>query len=206
MIFTGSINIFANDKFTIAELIFMITNSLKEDLIRDFQEQKKSLQEQIALVDPMATSLRKPAAKRLFNSGLIIFTEIIMWLLVVATIAFIFLMDKIYPFFLTQQIMHDSNVKAHYNASDLIALDWSIKGMAGIIALLFAIIARMLASIRLKNTVLNITGRNMKELVQQMLHRKAAMETMEQRHPIDLPISSDAIVVNNEKTHNDILL
>jgi hypothetical protein len=183
-----------------------MTHTLQEELTRDFLEQKKAINEQLLLVDPMATSLRKPAARRLFHNGLIILLEIVMWLLFIACIAFIFLMDKLYPFFLIGQLMQDSAIKDHFNHYDMSLLDWTIKGMVAVIALLFVIMARMLGAIRMKNTILNVAGRNMKSLAEQMLHRKAVMESMAQRHPLDLPSDSDSIVVQNQKPHNDILL
>jgi hypothetical protein len=183
----------------------MIPHNLKDDLIRDFIEQKKSINEQLILVDPMAASLRKPAAKHLFHNGLIVLLEILVWLLAVGCIAFIFLMDKIYPFYLLNQILHDSSMKEKLNHNDMMMLIWSIKGLVGLVALLFIFIARMLSTIRNKNTILNVAGRNMKSLAEQMLHRKAVMESMEQRHPLDLPTNNDSIIIN-QKPHNDILL
>ena len=184
----------------------MVSNNLKEDLIRDFLEQKKSINEQLQLIDPMAASLRKPAAKRLFHNGLIILFEILAWLLFVGCIALIFLIDRVAPFYIMSRIMHDTNIKATYNIDDLHLLDWSIKGLVAIIGILFLIIARMLTSIRMKNTVLNIAGKNMKSLAEQMLHRKAIIDSFEQRYELELPADTDSIVIQNHKPHNDILL
>lgn len=184
----------------------MISNNLKEDLIRDFLEQKKSINEQLLLIDPMAASLRKPAAKRLFHNGLIILFEILAWLLFLGCIALIFLMDRIAPFYIMNRILHDSGIKEHYNMADLNLLNWSIMGLVAIIGILFLIIARMLASIRMKNTVLNIAGRNMKALAEQMLQRRAVIDSLEQRYQLELPSDTDSIVVQQNKPHNDILL
>ena len=180
--------------------------NLQEDLIRDFQEQKKTINEQVALIDPMATSLRKPAAKRLFNAGLIVFMEIMAWLLLLACIAFVLFADKLYPFYYLNQLLHDTSLAQRYKQEDLKVLYWSIKGIGIFAALLFLIIARMLGTIRLKNSVLHIAGRNMKLLVEQLLKRKAAMENLEQKYPVELPYSDDAIVMPVPKPHNDILL
>lgn len=179
--------------------------TLSEDLIRDFQEQKKATNEQIMLVDPMATSLRKPAAQRLFHTGLIVFMEILAWLLFLGCIAFAIFSDKLYPFYYLNQLLHDTSLGEQYKENDIRVLYWSVKGMAVLIGLLFLIVARMLGAIRLKNSILNIAGRNMKILVEQMLRRKAAMEILEQKYPIDLPSSDDAVVMP-QKPHNDILL
>lgn len=183
----------------------MTTHNLKDDLIRDFLDQKKAINEQLSLVDPMAASLRRPAARHLFHNGLIVLFEIVAWLLVLGCIALIFLLDRIYPFYQLNQILHDSSIKDRFNHNDLVILDWSVKGLVGAVALLFVFIARMLGSIRMKNTILNVAGRHMKSLAEQMLQRKAVMENMAQRYPMDLPASSDSIVVN-QKPHNDILL
>jgi hypothetical protein len=184
----------------------MVSNNLKEDLIRDFLDQKKSINEQLLLIDPMAASLRKPAAKRLFHNGIIILLEIIFWLLFLGCIALIFLMDRVTPFHVLNQLMHDSDIKSHYNTADLHLLHWAIVGLIAVIGVLFFLITRMLAAIRMKNTVLHIAGRNMKALVEQMLHRKAVINSFEQRYEVELPSDTDSIVIQNQKPHNDILL
>lgn len=184
----------------------MSSNQLKEDLIRDFLEQKKQLNEQLLLIDPMAASLRKPAAKRLFHNGMIILFEIITWLLFLGSIALIVLMNRLAPFHIVERLIHDANIKEQYSAADLNLLYWSITGLIAIIGILLLIVARMLAAIRMKNSVLNIAGRNMKSLAEQMLHRKAVMNSLEQRYQLELPSDSDSIVIQNQKPHDDILL
>jgi hypothetical protein len=186
--------------------IIMKPLNLQEDLIRDFQEQKKTINEQVDLIDPMATLLRKPAARRLFHTGMIIFLEIIAWLLLLGCIAFAVFMDKLYPFYLLNQITHDSSLAERYHQYDMNLLHWGIRGMAVVAALLLFIIARMLGTIRLKNSVLHVAGRNMKLLVEQLLRRKAAMEGLEQRHPSEMLADDDSVVMPVQKPHNDILL
>lgn len=180
--------------------------TLQEDLIKDFQEQKKAVKEHISLVDPMATSLRKPVAQRLFNSGFIVLMEIVCWVLVLGLIALALFMDKLQPFFLLNQLVNDAVIVEKYSKHSLDMLFWTIRGMAVVMALLFLIIARMLAKIRLKNSVLHIAGKNMKQLAEQMLKRKAAMETISQRYPTEMPSNDDTIIVNKPINHNDELL
>jgi hypothetical protein len=179
--------------------------SIQEDLIRDFQEQKKTINEQVKLIDPLATSLRKPAAKRLFHAGFLVFLEILAWLLFLGTIAFVLFMDKLYPFYYLNQIQNDSQLSTNYKTSDLNLLSLSVRGMALVAAVLMAVIARMLSRIRQKNSVLHLAGKNMKLLIEQLLKRKATMEALEQRHMLEMPSSDDAVVMP-QKPHNDILL
>lgn len=179
---------------------------LQDDLIKDFQEQKKVIREQIGLIDPLATSLRKPAAKRLFHAGFLVFMEIISWMLCLGCIAVVIFQSKLYPLYLLSQMLHDTALSGKYKLYDLQMLDWTVKGILLFVALLFVVIARMLAQIRQKNAVLYLAGKNMKILVEQHLQRKAAMESLEQKHPISMPSDSDTIILPPVKPHDDTLL
>lgn len=180
--------------------------ALQEDLIRDFQEQKKTIREQVKLIDPMATSLRKPAAKRLLHAGFLVFMEILTWILFLGSVAFVLFLNKLYPFYLLNSLVHDATITDRYKPEDLQMLSWGLKGIAIFAAVLLLIIARMLATIRMKNSVLNVAGRNMKLLMEQMLQRKAGMESLEQRYPTEMPSSDDDIVRPVQRPHDDVLL
>ena len=180
--------------------------TLQEDLIRDFQEQKHNIAEQVSLIDPMATLLRKPAAKRLIHAGLLVVVEIFSWILVLATIAFIIFIDKLYPYYLIPKISNDAHVLVKYTEQDMRMLAWAVRGIAMVLVIALVIIARMVATIRKKNSVLNVAGRNMKMLAEQMLKRKASMEMLEQRYPMEMPSDADSIVKPIAKSHDDILL
>ena len=184
----------------------MKPSSLQDDLILDFQEQKRTISEQVLLIDPMATSLRKPAAKRLLHTGFLVFMELLALLLLLAAIAFVVFMDKLYPYFLVNQLLNDTDILVQYKAHDIKMLAWGIKGIGIVVGVSFLVIARMLATVRKKNSVLNIAGKNMKLLAEQMLKRKAAMEMLEQRYPMDMPSNNDSIVRPAFKPHDDILL
>ena len=180
---------------------------LFESLIKDFQEQKKTIQNQIETIDPIATSIRKPAATRLFNSGFLVFLEIIVWLLFLLSIAIILFLNKLFPFHYLDQIAHDTEIIAKYNQKNLITLEWYVKGVFALISILFFLIARMLSKIRMKNSILNITGKSLKIVVEQLLTRKAAMETLEMKFPIELPKHTDNIVLPiDDQGNKDILL
>lgn len=179
---------------------------LKDDLIKDFQEQKKVIREQIALIDPLAASLRKPAARRLFHAGLLVFLEIIFWLLFLACIAVIIFQNKLYPLYLLSQLLHDTSLSDKYKLYDLEMLNWSVKALLLAAGLLCLVVARMLAQIRKKNSVLHLAGKNMKVLVEQHLQRKATIETLEQRYPMDMPLESDTVILPGHKPHDDTLL
>jgi hypothetical protein len=115
-------------------------------------------------------------------------------------------MDRIFPFHLIGRLLHDTAISDNYNPNHVMLLSWIIRGMAVFTALLFYIILRLLGSIRKKNNVLHLTGKNMRLLAEQLLKRKAAMDTLEQKHPVEMPSNADTVVVPAQKPHNDILL
>lgn len=165
----------------------MSVNKFYEDLLNDFKEQKKVLIEQIELFDPLALSLRKPAAQRLMSKGGLIIAEIFCYLLCLAFVAFVFTMNLIFPF--TGLSGPGSFRPVHNPAASQEAeyLSIAVHAMAAVTGILFFIIARMTRRIRLKNNVLHLAGTNMKILVGQHLKRKAAIESIEQRHNLELP-------------------
>lgn len=176
--------------------------TLKEDLILDFQEQKKAISEQIELIDPMASSLRKPAARRMLDAGMLIFMEILTWMILLCFIAFLIFMDKIYPFV----YLNDLNVTAKVSDQELQMLRGAIRALGAASVVLLLIVSRMLRKIRLKNNVLNLTGKNLRLLSEELLKRKSAMNTLMEKHAKELPIDSDTVILPPPKPHNDTLL
>lgn len=164
----------------------MTANRLQDDLLKDFKEQKKMIYEQVELLDPLGTSLRKPAAQRLVSKGFLVFAEIICYLLAIGIITFLFFKDKIYPFYL----LADLRFKPEYQKMGWIniqALNFAVYGIVALVAVLFYGLARTARIIRLKNDILNVAGKNIKEIVGQHLNRKAAIDAIEQRHFLELP-------------------
>lgn len=174
----------------------MSLTRLQEDLLNDFHEQKQSILEQIELFDPLATSLRKPAAQRLASKTGLVIAEILLYILSLAAFAFAIFMNLIYPF--------TSLINVHYiqSITDLTAMkeaeyfSIAVHCMAVFTGVLFFIMARMTRRIRLKNNILSLAGKNMKTLVGQHLKRKASIEAIEQRHRLDFPSYAGEVSVN----------
>ena len=159
---------------------------LQDDLIQEFREEKKMIMAQIDLFNPMALSLRKPAAQRLANKGLIIFAETFCWLSLLGSITFGIFLNKLYPFYILFQLkrVELSKTLGAINVQNLL---WCVYGMIGVVVLLLFFLARTLARIRKKNDVLSIAGKSIKTVVGQHLTRKAAIDAIEQRHFMELP-------------------
>lgn len=184
--------------------------SLYNDLVRDWQEQKALIKEQIKLIDPMATSLRKSTAQRFLSATLNVMMEILMYLLAIGSIAYLFFLDNLGPFYILGKITTTPELKTLFSGNDLSSFGMAIKGLFVVIAVLFLIIGRMLANIRHKNATLSLAGKNMKTISGQHLARKSEIESLEQKHIMVLPqtdITVDSIeVIKKDEDHNDILL
>jgi hypothetical protein len=161
--------------------------SLQDDLLNEFKEEKKMINEQVQLLDPLATSLRKPAAQRLLGNTALILCEIICYLLAIASVAFIFFMNKIYPFYILSDVLYNSKYREEIGIVNITYLNIGIYCLIGLIALLFLIIGRTSRTIRLKNEILHMAGKDIKVIAQEHLKRKAAINVIEQRHFMELP-------------------
>ena len=164
----------------------MATSRLQDDLLHEFREEKRMISSQLDIFDPMAVSLRKPAAQRLANAGLLVFGELLCWLAVLGAIAFAIFLQKLYPFYLLFKIKGPSYTET-LGLQNVQLLLWSFYGMIALAAILFLFLARTLRRIRLKNAILNIAGKHIKTLVGQHLNRKAAIHALEQRHFAEMP-------------------
>lgn len=175
----------------------MALTRLQDDLLHDFKEQKVIIEEQLEVFDPMGVQLAKPAAQRLVNKTLLIITEILCYLLSLASIAFAIFLTKLYPFYILSEI----RFKPEYSKLGTVTVTLftaSVYGLIGLIALLFFLLGWAVGSIRRKNTILNFAGKHIKKLVSQHLKRKAAIDVIEQRHFMEMPVmpASEKVRVN----------
>ncbi|MCD6010534.1 MAG: hypothetical protein K0Q79_396 [Flavipsychrobacter sp.] len=144
------------------------------------------IKEQIELLDPLATSLRKPAAQRLLSSGTLIISEISCYIVSLGGLAFMTFLHKIYPFTALTDIYYDTQNRHRIGGANLLYLVLAIYGLALIGVVLMFIVGRMAREIRLKNDILHHAGKDIKTIVGQHLERKAALDTIEQRHMLGL--------------------
>jgi hypothetical protein len=164
----------------------MALTRLHDDLLLDFKAQKALIYEQIELIDPLGEQLSKPAARRLVDKGVLIFTEVACYVMAAASVAFAFFLDKIYPFYILEEIRFRGKY-ADLGWQNTMMLQFAVYGLIAAIALAFYLIARCVRQMRLKNDILNFAGKQIKLVLAQHLRRKAAIEAIEQRHFEELP-------------------
>lgn len=136
---------------------------------------------QLALLDPLAVSLRKPAAARIWSSIVLLVLEGLSWLGIVTVVAFCIVRDNVYPFYILARLRVKGGALG-FSERDVHYLYWSVLVFAGIIALLLFVIARNLARLRKKNAILQMAASRIKTVVGDQLKRKAAIDTIDQRH------------------------
>ncbi len=167
----------------------MAVTRLQDDLLQHFREEKRLIQLQIDEMEPLSVSLRRRAAARLTGKGLILFGELLCWALLLAAVAAPFFLNKLYPFY---QLYEPATVKT-LGMQHAQALQWSVIALIASTGLLLFFLARALARIRQKNDILHLAGRRIKTLVGQLLQRKAAIDTLEQRHFNELPAPATGV-------------
>lgn len=177
-----------NNPLIFSLLCPMSDPKLQDTLLEEFRQSKKMVHDQIALFEPLASSMRKPAAQRLAQNGLLFVEESLCWLLVLACIAVGIFLNKLYPFYVLFELSATKagDAVGHQNIQMLRLAIYALIGLCGI---LFLIQARSLRKIRKKNTILSLAGKDIKTIIGQLLQRKAAIEVIEQKYFDELPSS-----------------
>ncbi|OJW80207.1 MAG: hypothetical protein BGO69_13340 [Bacteroidetes bacterium 46-16] len=165
----------------------MAANRLHDDLLVDFKDQKELINEQIKIFEPIAESLSRPAAIHLLGQGTLIVMEIVCYLLFLAAIAATILVGTVFPFHMLDDIYAAVPLSSHEVRDSVVILSVVLRGLVIFIGFLFLLLAFNISSIRKKNKILSVAGKHLKTLVGQHLRRKAAIDTIEQRHFVELP-------------------
>ena len=164
----------------------MALTTLKDDLLAEFRDERIMINEQIDILEPLAISLRKPAAIRLLSSGTFLITEYICYIISLAGIVFMVYMNKVKPLSILNELFYNTQYRRDFGAENLLYLLLIVYGLMGISAIFVFIIGRMAREMRLKNDILNLAGKDIKTIVGQHLERKATLENIEQRHMLGL--------------------
>ena len=164
----------------------MSLTNLKDDLLHEFREERRMINAQVEALDPLATSLRKPAAQRIISNSGLIALEILCYLVALGGIVFMIFMKKIYPFYILTDLTYTPEFRNSIGLVNVAYLNIAVYALVALQVVLFYVIGTTLRRVRLKNNILQMAGNNIKTVVEQILARKAAIEAIEQRHFIDI--------------------
>jgi hypothetical protein len=174
----------------------MERSRLQDDLLHEFKEERELISEQLDMLDKVTLALHRPAAAKRWSAGILISMEVLSWLAASGAVAFCFFRDRLYPFHLLAS-MRQKGVPG-FDQSTVNLVYWTLTASAVIIALLLVIVALSLSRIRRKNAVLKLVIPHIKTFVGQHLKRKAALNSIEQRHfgiwtPMDAELAADHV-------------
>ncbi len=169
---------------------------LKEDLLLEFAEEKKMVNQHLSMLDPLALNLRKPIVSRIWSNFQLYLFEALILLSIVGILAFCFLRDTLYPFYVLARL-RAKTLELDISKHDMEGLYLSIYAIAAIMIFLLFILGRCLSKIRKKNTVLQQAAKDMKTIVGDLLKRKAAIEILEQKYLLQTDQVQDLNQLNN---------
>jgi hypothetical protein len=180
----------------------MALTTLKDDLLQEFREECIMIREQMEMLDPLGTALRKPAAQRLISTSTLIITEILCYALFLGGVAFMVMMPQIYPFNVGNTIYHSQEIGNKLGSVNVNNFLLAGMGITGLAVILFLVIGRMARAIRLKNEILHSAGKDIKIILGMHLERMAAIDTIEQRHMlnvsgISMPAEKNKVKIND---------
>jgi len=164
----------------------MPLTTLKEDLLAEFRDERIMISDQIALLDPIATSLRRPAARRLFSSTTLVISEVFCYLLGAGGIAGLVLLNRIYSFSQVYQLVYAGSTARTGVVPNVAYLTGAVYGSLVVGTALAVILGIAAGKIRRKNAILCLAGKDIQTIVGQHLERRAALDTLEQRHMLGL--------------------
>lgn len=180
--------------------------NLYKDLISDFHTHDKSTSEQIALLEPLAVSMKSTSMQRMLQSWWLVLLEVVVWVLVAAAVLGVVLTERVVPFDFISKVSANAATLQALGAQHFDNFYLGVKALFAIIAFALFIIARMVASIRSKNKILSIAAKNMKLVAEQLLRERSHIESMYAKYPFDLPKNQDSIIIGANKNHDDVLL
>jgi hypothetical protein len=164
----------------------MPLTTMNEDLLREFEEECNMVNTQMKMLDPLGTSLRRPAAQRLLSDTTLIITEYICYALFIGILVFAAMAHTIKPFSVMDTIYHNPEINTIVGSPNLNNYLLASYGIVVIAAILVLAIGRMARVIRLKNDILHQAGKDIKTILEQHLQRKAALDIINQRHGLGL--------------------
>jgi hypothetical protein len=167
----------------------------QEEYFKNLDEEKKLISNQLNLLEPLAVQLRKPVVSRVANNIWLVILELFCWLAIVGCLALLFIKDNIYPFYVIERIKIKIN-DLGVSPQDIETYIWAINGFIISIAILFFILARSIRKHRKKNTVIQLAGSSIKQVVGDLLKRKANIESFEHRY-ITVSANKEVQQINN---------
>lgn len=152
-----------------------------------FQQDKKNIpdalgqleesRQLLARIVPVSEKIYSNKAARFVGKGMDIVLEMLFYILGVACVGFIFIMNQVFPFHVLGEIMNRSVYKTVVtNAGDMDSFNIAVKGLVVFIGVLFVVMGMMKNASRNQKNKLQLASIELKHLETIFSARKEALE------------------------------
>lgn len=164
--------------------------TFRKDVLDDIKWEKENINKQMELLQPMINALHKSRGAKLVSSSAYFISELIVWIGIIAAIAWLAFMFIIPPFFDLSNIIYDAKQTGKYTQQTLDTVEWSVRALLVLIIIFLFIIARQLAKLRNKNALSHVAGRTIADMQKKLQERIDKLNAFESKY--DYIIHSDA--------------
>lgn len=157
-------------------------STFRKDVIDDIQWEKDNINHQIEMLEPMKNALHQSAGMKMLSTGGYLFTELVLWLLAIATIVYVVFAFNMTPFYELSNALNSSVRLGELKDHEMITVFWSIRSLIVLIAILIIIIARQLAKLRKKMKMTNVAGKTISDMQKKLEERMSTLLAFEQKY------------------------
>ena len=169
----------------------MALTALEDDLLRELEQERNMVYEQIEVLDPLSVSLRHPLSRRFLGNTILLIFEYLCYLVAIAGILFTAMAHTIYPFTVLNKVYTTKSIITKIGETDFMHFSVAVYALLVLCVLLIFLVGRMARDIRIKTNLLQTVSIDVSEILAQHTERKAAIDYLEQKHEFDF--SGDSI-------------
>ena len=128
-------------------------------------------------IQPVTRQVYANSAMHVIGAGFDMVKEFILYILGIAIIVFVFIMNQVLPFYVLAEIVNkQAYLDATTNKGDIIMFSYVVKGMIVLIGVLFIVFGLMVRSARLRKSMLQKTAKELRNVEDYLGGIKAGLE------------------------------
>lgn len=162
-------------------------STFRKDVMDDIAWERDNINKQLEMLEPMTKELHRSSGLRFLSKTGYVFTEMIVWVLILVAIAWLAFLFKVPPFYIISDLTSAfESVKGElYSqtiANNVAIFEWSIRGLVALIIVLLFIVARQLAKLRSKVDITQMAGKTIKDIKQKLEERLTQLKNLEDKY------------------------
>lgn len=149
----------------------------------DADQQIQDANRYLETLSPLVNTIYSNSAVHMIGQGMGIISEFIIYVLALACFLFLFIMNKVFPFYILGEIIDKKIYRdALQSKGDIDAFHIGVKALVVIIGLLLIFWAMALGSARRHRTMLQQSGKELKNLETYFVDKKSLLEKIVSQH------------------------